>query len=153
MDPVVDDQWLVGGVENRGQLLALFGFKCQPCLNKQQPATSKIFSLQHGNCRRKPRRVRGGSGGGRVVFVVAVVLFRVDGLSTFLALFCPIGRHTAEPLLDFQALFARVLGPTSSKASASSGLLHLRGTKGESTNGWLGPATVIGTWGKFEGVT
>lgn len=59
--------------------------------------------------------------GGEGVVIVVVVLFCEEG-ADFLAFFCTIGGDDMVPLLDFQALFALVLVPTSSGALTSSGL-------------------------------
>ena len=75
------------------------------------------------------------------VFIM-VALFHEE--AAFLALFCAVGTGAMVSLLEFQALFARVLGPTSSGAPPSSGLSRLRATEGDSMVGRLRPATVIG---------
>jgi len=86
-----------------------------------------------------------------VVFVAVVVPLRVEEF-VLLALFCTNGRDAAAPLLDFRALFACVLVPTSSRAPASSGLLCFRGAEGGSMDGWLRAVVAIGTEDELEGV-
>ena len=69
-------------------------------------------------------------GGEGVVFVTATLLRE----ATFLALLFTVGVNVALPL-DVRAFFARMLGPTSSRAPLLSGLLRLRATEGDSMAG------------------
>jgi len=81
--------------------------------------------------------------GGEGVIAGVVVLFREEAAG-LLALLCAIERDAIPPPLDFRALFARVLGPTSSGAPSSTGLSCLRAIVGGSMVGSFGPAMAVG---------